>query len=200
MLWLIIGGCLANGIDGAKFSFLLLCFYRTKWDKMWCEGGVAGYAVILYSIQFSMCQDFCIGRYLLNCNYNNNNNESLFHQEIKLHNIYYNKTYVTIKREIKNYDKNVYIYIYIIIDRFAELDYLYRKDQCMSLLKMVSWLRLGRSCFDRCIYRPWGNQSYFCMSRHYALFCICKFCISSYVSVIFSSCLMIAPQGAWNSE
>ena len=112
MLWMIIGGCLANGIDGAKFSFLL-CFYRTKWDKMWCEGGVAGYAVILYSIQFSMCQDFCSGRYLLNCNYNNNNNnESLFHQKIKLHIIYYSKTYVTTKRRIKNYDKNFYIYIY----------------------------------------------------------------------------------------
>ena len=172
-------------------------YVSTELSEIRCDVKGAWQVMLWYYIPYSfLCQDFCIGRYLLNCNYNNNNNESLFHQEIKLHNIYYNKTYVTIKREIKNYDKNIYIYIYIIIDRFAELDYLYRKDQCMSLLKMVSWLRLGRSCFDRCIYRPWGNQSYFCMSRHYALFCICKFCISSYVSVIFSSCLMIAPQGA----
>ena len=39
------------------------------------------------------------------CSLNNNNNESLFHQKIKLHILCYNNT------EDKNYDKNTYIYI-----------------------------------------------------------------------------------------
>ena len=32
-----------------------------------------------------------------------------------------------------------------------------RKDQCMSLLKLMSWLWLGKSGFGHCIFRPWGT-------------------------------------------
>jgi len=82
----------------------------TKSVELVFENKSAGMQIFCFYNRFINYDKYCpVCIYLQHItNNNNNNNESLFHQKIKLHILCYNNT------EDKNYDKNIYIYIYIL--------------------------------------------------------------------------------------